>query len=99
MVGKIVATAALVLLAIYAFWDDALGAGGVNPFGIFFLVLAVLNWFAWRTIRDGFSDALSGGDGVKRSLIIRFGPVFTKEIMKIPDTATPDKTKTDETRP
>ncbi|MGH7029190.1 MAG: hypothetical protein ACREE9_18680 [Stellaceae bacterium] len=99
MVGKIIATTVLVLLAIYAFWGGALGVGGVNPFGIFFLLLAVLNWFVWRTIRDGFSDVLSGGDGVKRSLIIRFGPVFTKEIMKIPDTATPDRANRDETRP
>ena len=98
MVGKIIATTVLILLAIYAFWGDALGAGGINPFGIFFLLLAVVNWFAWRTIRSGFSDALSGNDGVERSLHIRFGPVFTKEIMKIPGAATPYKKNTDETR-
>ncbi len=98
MVGKIIATTALVLLAIYAFWGDALGVGGINPFGIFFLLLAIVNWFAWRTIRDGFSGALSGGDGVNRSLIIRFGPVFTKEIMKIPGAATPNKPNPEEPR-
>ena len=98
MVGRVLTTAILVSLAGGAFWHDALlGVGGI--FGIFFLFLAALNWLAWRTIRDGFSDALSGTDGVSRSLTIRFGPVFTKEIMKIPDTAAPDRPNRDETSP
>jgi hypothetical protein len=46
------------LLALYAFWDNALGAGHVfNPFGIMFLFLGGVVWFAWRSIYDGFVSA------------------------------------------
>ena len=57
MIGRVVATAILFLLAIYAFWGNALGAGIINPFGILFLLLAVVTWFKWETIRNGFAAA------------------------------------------
>ena len=38
MIGKLIATTILLLLAFYAFWGDALGTGYlINPFGIMFL--------------------------------------------------------------
>jgi len=55
MLLRICITTALAILGIYAFWSDALGAGHVlNPFGIMFLLLAALVWFAWQTIREAF---------------------------------------------
>jgi hypothetical protein len=46
------------LLALCAFWDNALGAGHVfNPFGIMFLLLGGAVWCAWRPIHDGFVSA------------------------------------------
>jgi len=46
------------LLALDAFWNDARGAGHVfNPFGIMFLLLGGMVWFAWRPIHDGFVSA------------------------------------------
>jgi hypothetical protein len=58
MVGRISTTVILFFIAVCAFWSDALGAGHLfNPFGILFLVLAALVWFAWRPIRDGFLSA------------------------------------------
>lgn len=48
MVARISVTAIMVLLAVYAFWGDALGAGHLfNPFGILFLALTVLVWIKW----------------------------------------------------
>ena len=34
MIGRVIAMAILLLLAFYAFWDNALGAGHINPLGI-----------------------------------------------------------------
>jgi len=55
MIGKVIATAILLLLAFYAFWDDVLGAG--NLFGILFLFFAAVAWHRWEVIREAFSAA------------------------------------------
>ena len=58
MIIRAIATVVALALGIYAFWDDAMGAGHVlNPFGILFLLLAGLIWFAWEPIREGFKSA------------------------------------------
>jgi hypothetical protein len=58
MIIRVIATIASVALGVYAFWGDAMGAGHVlNPFGILFLLLAGLIWFAWEPIREGFKSA------------------------------------------
>ena len=55
MIGKLIATTILLLLAFYAFWGDALGTGYlINPFGIIFLLLAAVTWFKWEAVREGF---------------------------------------------
>ena len=73
MVARISATAAALLLAFNAFWGDALGAGHVlNPFGILFLLLAALIWFAWNPLREGFTSAKDESD----IPIIRLGPAI-----------------------
>jgi uncharacterized membrane protein YbhN (UPF0104 family) len=51
------------LLAVGAFWGDALGAGHfMNPVGILLLLLTGFIWFAWGTIRDGFLSAKGESD-------------------------------------
>ncbi len=58
MIGRISVTFILFLLAIYAFWGNALGGGRLfNPAGIVFLVLTVITWFAWRPICEAFRAA------------------------------------------
>jgi len=58
MIARVFATTIATLLGVYAFWADMLGAGHfLNPFGIMFLLLAGLIWFAWEPIRDGFRSA------------------------------------------
>ena len=58
MIARAITTAAMLILAIYAFADDALGAGRFfNPFGILFLGLTALVWFGWGPLRDGFMSA------------------------------------------
>jgi hypothetical protein len=58
MIAKMVTTAAMLFLAIYAFVGDALGAGHFfNPFGILFLALTALVWLGWGPVHDGFMSA------------------------------------------
>ena len=58
MLARVLVTAIALLLALYGFWGDILGAGHIlNPFGVLFLLLAALVWFAWEPIRDGFLAA------------------------------------------
>lgn len=58
MIGRLVATAIMLALAAAGCWGNALGAGHpVNPFGLLCLFLAIITWFKWGTIRDGFYAA------------------------------------------
>jgi hypothetical protein len=57
MIGRLIATAILLLLAFYAFWENVLDAGRINFFGILFLFFAAVAWVKWEAIRDAFSAA------------------------------------------
>jgi hypothetical protein len=57
MTWRVITTVILLMLALYAFWGNALDAGAVNPFGILFLFFAAMAWFKWAIIRDGFAVA------------------------------------------
>jgi hypothetical protein len=57
MISRVTTTAILLLLALYAFWGNALGAGRINPFGILFVFFAAVTWLKWEIIRDAFSAA------------------------------------------
>ena len=61
--SRVLATAILLILAAAACWGDALGAGyPINPFGMLFLFFAVVAWFKWQPIRDGFITAKGESD-------------------------------------
>jgi len=75
MIIRVIATVVVLALGIYAFWGDAMGAGHVlNPFGILFLLLAGLIWFAWGPIREGFKSAKEESE----MPIIRLGSTILK---------------------
>lgn len=58
MIARIFVTLIVLLLAVYAFVGNALGAGHYfNPFGILCLFLTALIWFAWEPFRDAFLEA------------------------------------------
>jgi hypothetical protein len=82
MVVRMLVTAALLMLAAGAFFGAApVPASPLNPFGILFLAIAGVVWFAWDVIREGFSyGAGSGQDGAQVPLLARFGPIFIKGI-------------------
>ena len=55
MIIKLSTTIVMMLLAFSAFWDNTLGAG--YALGLLFLFLAVVTWFKWDIIKDGFYTA------------------------------------------
>jgi hypothetical protein len=82
-------TVAALLFALIAFLGGGPTPGGfLDPFGILFLFLAVLTWFAWDKILGGYSSS-SGGDGAELPLLARFGPVFIKGITSMKHTNLP----------
>jgi hypothetical protein len=65
MIGRLVATAILLVLAFDAFWrGNALGAGVINPFGILFLVIAGVTWFKWIAIKEAFRSTVGLTDKI-----------------------------------
>ena len=63
MITRSLATIVALLLAVYAFWSNALGAGHLfNPLGIVFIFLAALIWFKWEVIRDAFRSVKDESD-------------------------------------
>ncbi len=63
MIPRILVTAAMALLGLYAFWADVLGQGHfLNPCGFIFLGLAALMWFGWEPFREGFASAKNESD-------------------------------------
>jgi hypothetical protein len=97
MAARIIITVVLVILAAGAFWGDALGVGyRINPFGVLCLLLAVLNWFAWDTMREGWSQGRSmKKGGVNLPLDARFGPVWIKGIFDTLGATPPRRTSSD----
>ena len=83
MMARAGVTIAALLLALIAFLGGGPTEGGLlNPFGILFVFLAVLAWFAWDAILGGFASARSGGEGADLPLVARFAPVFIKGVTK-----------------
>ncbi|MBV9017811.1 MAG: hypothetical protein JO058_19350 [Alphaproteobacteria bacterium] len=60
MVGRLLATITLLLLALGAFWGDALGAGYIV--GAVFVCLAAATWVQWEAIRQAFRSARDESD-------------------------------------
>lgn len=58
MIARCVCTLALLILAFFAFWGDALDAGRVfNPIGLLFLFLAAVAWHKWEIVRGAYGSA------------------------------------------
>ncbi|MBV8492246.1 MAG: hypothetical protein JO162_02070 [Alphaproteobacteria bacterium] len=60
MVGRLLATITLLLLALGAFWGDALGEGYIV--GAVFVCLSAATWVKWEAIRQAFRSAKDESD-------------------------------------
>ena len=64
MISRLLATFVILLLALVAFWSNALNAGYFSTItGFLFLLLAVVIWFKWGTIGRIF-NAAEGNDPI-----------------------------------
>ena len=64
MIGRVLATLVMLLLALLAFWSNALNTGYFATItGFLFLFLAVVVWFKWGTIGRIF-NAAEGNDPI-----------------------------------
>lgn len=97
MIGRIIVTGVMLVLAAGAFFGAApVPASPLNPLGILFLTIAGVIWFAWEIICEGFAyGAGSGDDGARLPLVARFGPVFIKGIANAWRTAQPPRRSSD----
>lgn len=63
MIARIFVTLVAFGFAVSAFWSGALGGGHfLNPIGILLLLLTLVLWFAWPTVREGFRSAKEESD-------------------------------------
>jgi hypothetical protein len=65
MIIRILATLIMLGFAVNAFWSNEFDMG--YSVGVAFLLLAAVVWFAWNTMREGWSQGRStkkGGDNV-----------------------------------
>jgi hypothetical protein len=103
MVTKISVIVAALLLALIAFAGGGPAAGGLlDPFGLLFLLVAILLWFGWEVVQEGYSQlsengGRDGGGGDRGSArnrsdlpVIRLGATIIKGMVN--KTAAPDKT-------
>ena len=63
MIVRISTTLIIFGLGIDAFWSNALGAGHYfDPFGVLFLFVTALVWFAWKPISEAFKSVKDESD-------------------------------------
>ena len=64
MISRLIATLVMLVLALLAFWNDALNTGYFTTIaGFVFLFLAVVIWFKWGNIGRIF-NATEGNDPI-----------------------------------
>jgi len=97
MIARILVTGLMLALAAGAFFGATqLSSGPLSPFGILFLTIAGVIWFAWQEICEGFSYGPgSSGDSTELPLAAGFGPMFIKGITNARRTAQPPRRSSD----
>jgi hypothetical protein len=73
MILRLIVTLGLIGFAIGAFCGAGPTTSAVSPFGIFFLGLAALVWFAWKPIVGGLSQDAGVWDAFSRNAMSRDG--------------------------
>lgn len=71
MILRLIVTLGLLSFAIGAFCGAGPTTSTISPFGIFFLGLAALAWFAWKPIVGGLSQDTGIWDAFSRNAMGR----------------------------
>lgn len=89
MISRILSTTVLVLLSAGAFLSQIIFAERSDrflflSFGVLSLLLAVLNWFAWGTIREGWDYGRKPGKaGAALPVSASLWPVYIAGVMNL----------------
>lgn len=84
MVGRILCTAAALLLAVFGFFENPVAADPLAPFGILFLMLSGVVWFAWDVIGDAYAyrEEICPNNGRAFLQTVRLGPVLVNGLVR-----------------
>jgi hypothetical protein len=83
MVARILCTAAALLLAVLGFFDNPVTVDPLAPFGILFLVLSGVIWFAWDMIGDAYAyrEEICPNNGRAFLQTVRLGPILVNGLI------------------
>ena len=84
MFARIIATLCALLLAAGAFCGAGVEPGGINLSGVAFLFLAIVLWFEWGGIREGYSylaELRGRGEDNPDLLLGRSGPLTVRDLV------------------
>jgi hypothetical protein len=77
LAARVFFTILSLLLAIAAFCGASAEPAGVNLFVVLLLFIAVIVWFDWGSIRDGYSFLAENGEHPRvHPMLIRLGPLL-----------------------
>lgn len=77
MAARIFFTILSLVLAGGAFRGDSAAPPGVNLFVVLFLFIAVIVWFDWGSIQEGYSFLSENGEHRRvHPMLIRLGPLL-----------------------
>ena len=87
MIARILCTGGALLLAAFGFFANPVSANPVSPFGIVFLLLSGVVWFAWDMIRDAYAyrDEVCPNNGRAFLQTVRLGPVLVNRLIRKAD--------------
>ncbi len=84
MAARILCTGAALLLAAFGFFGNPIVANPLNPFGIVFLLVSGVVWFAWDMIGDAyaFREEVCPNNGRAFLQTVRLGPVLVNGLVR-----------------
>ncbi|HZK89055.1 MAG TPA: hypothetical protein VFC56_02810 [Stellaceae bacterium] len=84
MVTRIFCTAAALLLALFGFFENPVSVHPLAPFGILFLGLSGVIWFAWDVIGDAYAyrEEICPNNGRAFLQTVRLGPVLVNGLVR-----------------
>jgi len=84
MVGRVLCTGAALALAALGFFGNSVTSEPLNPFGLLFLFLSGVVWFAWEMIGDAYAyrEEICPNHGRAYLQTVRLGPVLVNGLIR-----------------
>jgi hypothetical protein len=84
MIARILCTVAALLLSGLGFFANPVSGDPLNLFGILFLVISGVVWFAWDMIADAYAyrEEICPNNGRAYLQTVRLGPVMVNGLVR-----------------